>query len=96
MVAYVAAITGVGLSLSTAAYIRWVLIVTCFGLLSYIAVKRLVHFARREPSMCGCPGEKLIRGETGTHFDAKSSEYIGFSPGGSSRLSALRGDLPRR
>ncbi len=44
LAAYMAAVTGVGLSVSTAANIRMLILILCIGSLLYFAVKRLCRF----------------------------------------------------
>src|SRR5262245_52099831 len=45
LAAYVALWTGLGLSLSTAAYLRWSLLILSTGILLYLILKRLSRFA---------------------------------------------------
>jgi hypothetical protein len=47
LAAYVALWTGLGLSIATATYLRWALLVMCVGSLAFLMVKRLTSPRRR-------------------------------------------------
>ena len=50
LAAWLAIGTGIGVTVSTAAYLRTALLVTCLACLGYLAARRLFHWAaRRQP-----------------------------------------------